>query len=166
MLSKLIYIATHFFFLIKYIVSSSNITIKINQTGVQSILFNDFTRNKSEGKYPTRVYLNGTIIPNVIYNISISSKGENIIILEWNETLDSINDMFNGCVNIIEVDLSQFDSSKVTRMSGMFQNCISLIKVNFSNFNASLIEGMGSLFYNCKSLTSVDLSNFSTPKLN
>ena len=166
MLSKLIYIATHFFFLIKYIVSSSNITIKINQIGVQSILFNDFTRNKSEGKYPTRVYLNGTIIPNVIYNISISSKGENIIILEWNETLDSINDMFNGCVNITEVDLSQFDSSKVTRMSGMFQNCISLIKVNFSNFNASLIEGMGSLFYNCKSLTSVDLSNFSTPKLN
>ena len=166
MTSKLIYIVFKFLFLIKFIISNSNITIKINQTGIQSILFNNFTRYDSGGKYPNKVYLNGTEISNVIYNIFLESEGEKIIILEWNETLDSINDMFHDCVNITEVDLSQFDSSKVRRMSGMFYNCTSLTKVNFSNFNTSLIEGMGSLFYNCKSLTSVDLSNFNTPKLN
>ena len=165
MTSKLIYIVFKFLFLIKFIISNSNITIKINQTGIQSILFNNLTRYYSGGKYPNKVYLKGTEISNVIYNISLESEGEKIIILEWNETLDSINDMFHGCVNITEVDLSQFDSSKVRRMSGMFCNCTSLTKVNFSNFNTSLIEGMGSLFYNCKSLTSVDLSNFNTPKL-
>ena len=130
MTSKLITLVFNFLFLIKFIFSNSNITIKINQTGIQSILFNNFTRYDSGGKYPNEVYLNGTKISNVIYNISIESEGENIIILEWNEILDSINDMFLDCVNITEVDLSQFDSSKVTRMSGMFYNCTSLTKVN------------------------------------
>ena len=165
MISKLIYIFTKFFFLIKFIEGNSNITIKINKGGIQSILYNNFISNDIGGKYPSKVYLNGEEISDVIYNISINSEGENIIILEWNETLDSINHMFTDCVNITEVDLSRFDSSNVRRMSGMFYNCISLTSVNFFNFDSSLIEGMGSLFYNCTSLISIDLSKFNTYNL-
>ena len=156
MTSKLIFILTNFFFLINLVNNKSTITIKIRQKGIQFILYNNFIRNESGGKYPSKVQLNGIVIPLAIYKISIESEGENFVKLEWNETLDSINDMFRDCVNITEVDLSQFDSSRVTRMSGMFYNCISLTSVNFSNFNSSLIVGMGSLFYNCTSLISVN----------
>ena len=165
MISKLVLMINYFFFLIKF-VSSSQITIKFNETGIHSILFNDFTREKSGGRYPNEIiYQNGTKISFSNYSIYINSQDETTIILFWEEELNSTNDMFHDCVNITEIDLSQFDSSKVTRMSSMFENCTSLMSINFGNFNSSIIVGMGSLFKNCISLKSLDLSKFDTKNL-
>ena len=165
MIPQLVLMINYFCFLIKF-VSSSQITIKFKETGIHSILFNDFTRENSGGRYPDEImYQNMSRISFTNYSININSQDETTIILVWIEELNSINDMFHDCVNITEIDLSLFDSSKVTRMSSMFENCISLMSINFGNFNSSIIVGMGSLFKNCISLKSLDLSKFDTQKV-
>ena len=67
--------------------------------------------------------------------------------------------------NIISIDLSHFDSSSVTDMTGMFYNCRSLISLNLSNFNTSSVTDMTGMFYNCRSLISLNLSSFDTSRV-
>ena len=45
-------------------------------------------------------------------------------------------------------------------MKGLFYNCTSLSSIDLSNFDTSLVTRMEGLFYNLTSLTSIDLSNF------
>ena len=45
--------------------------------------------------------------------------------------------MFEGCDKIMEVDLSKFDSSKVSTMDSIFKDCISLSYLNISNLITS-----------------------------
>ena len=42
----------------------------------------------------------------------------------------------------------------------MFQNCISLKELNLSNFNTSKTICMENMFENCSSLKNLDISNF------
>ena len=55
--------------------------------------------------------------------------------------------MFKGLTNIIEIDLSNLDTSKVTNMSYMFVVCSDLGKINFGNINTSLVNNMENLFH-------------------
>ena len=43
----------------------------------------------------------------------------------------SCNNMFYGCRNLTELDLSDFDTSKVTTMTNMFGGCEALQTLNF-----------------------------------
>ena len=70
--------------------------------------------------------------------------------------------MFQDCSQLISLDLSSFDASKVTGMSSMFFNCANLKYLNVDNFNTINLVNMNSMFYGCKSLTTLDLSNFTT----
>ena len=82
----------------------------------------------------------------------------------FNINTSSINDMgclFFGC-NITFIDISGFDTSKVTNMSYMFTNCKSLISLDLSNFNTSSVKTMEYMFDHCFSLLSLDLNNFDT----
>ena len=86
----------------------------------------------------------------------------NNVTLIFNQQLESNKYMFLGCDNIKEINLSEYDNSKVKVMWGMFRDCINLEKITFGNINTSLVEDMHSLFYNCTNLTSIDLSKFDT----
>ena len=77
-----------------------------------------------------------------------------------NDTLNNVSIMFNNCISLQEVDLSEFDTSKVTNMSGMFLNNKSLSKLDLSNFDTSKVTDMSSMFYDCKSLTNLNISSF------
>ena len=68
--------------------------------------------------------------------------------------------MFMNCTNIIEFDLSHFDTSLVTSMVRMFRGCSSLTSLDLSNFNTSLVEEMNGMFRACPSLSSLNLANF------
>ena len=68
-------------------------------------------------------------------------------------------------INILEIDLSNFDTSKVTDMKDMFNNMLSLTTLNLSNFNTSKVTDMKDMFNNMRSLTTLDLSNFDTSKV-
>ena len=70
--------------------------------------------------------------------------------------------MFENCLSLTTLDLSNFDTSNVTDMSYMFRGCTSLTSLNISNFNTSRVTDMCAIFSDCSSLTSLDLSNFDT----
>ena len=68
--------------------------------------------------------------------------------------------MFCQCSNLTGLDVSHFDTSKVTDMSYMFDNCLSLKSLDVSNFDTQKVNDMYYMFYNCLSLTSLNLSSF------
>ncbi len=67
--------------------------------------------------------------------------------------------------NILEIDLSSFDTSKVTNMRGMFYNLSNLTLLDLSNFDTSKVTNMSFMFRSVSNLTSLDLSNFDTSKV-
>jgi len=73
--------------------------------------------------------------------------------------------MFYYCTSLTTLDVSNFDTSKVTDMDAMFDDCSSLTTLDLSNFDTSNVTNMGYMFYNCSSLTTLDLSNFDFTKV-
>ena len=73
-------------------------------------------------------------------------------------------DMFRGCSSLASLDVSSFDTSKVTNMSGMFGNC-PIQTLELSSFETSQVTNASSMFSGCSSLKSLDLSGFATPKV-
>ena len=73
-----------------------------------------------------------------------------------------MNNMFAECSGLTELDLSGFDTAKVTDMSDMFGYCSGLTSLDLSSFDTSKVELMNSMFGRCSGLTSLDLSSFDT----
>ena len=86
----------------------------------------------------------------------------NIIILKFSSSLSSCASMFQGCNQITEIDLTNFDSSQVQNMDYMFDGCTSLKTIKFGNFQTSKLKIMEYVFQNCEQLESLDLSSFDT----
>ena len=76
--------------------------------------------------------------------------------------VSDISNMFEHCISLKTLDLSNFDSSKVSNMISTFLDCWSLISLNLNGFNTSSVIYFTQTFYNCSSLTSLDLSSFDT----
>ena len=66
--------------------------------------------------------------------------------------------------DILDIDLSNFDTSQVTDMSYMFFYMSNLTVLNLSNFNTSNVTNMSYVFYSM-TLTTLNLSNFDTSKV-
>ena len=77
----------------------------------------------------------------------------------------SMSSMLYGCSSLINIDLSNFNTGNVTDMNNMFYGCSSLKKLNLVSFNTSNLVFMNSIFYGCSSLINIDLSNFDTSKV-
>ena len=73
--------------------------------------------------------------------------------------------MFNGCSNLTTLNVSQFVTSKVTNMSGMFNGCSKLTSLDVSEFDTSNVTDMSNMFRGCSKLTSLDVSKFDTSKV-
>ena len=67
--------------------------------------------------------------------------------------------------NILEVDLSTFDTSKVTNMASMFNAMPKLTSLNLSNFDTSKVTNMSYMFSAIRNLITLNLSNFDTSKV-
>jgi surface protein len=72
--------------------------------------------------------------------------------------------MFNQCSSLESLDLSSFDTSKVTNMRAMFAGCSSLKFLDLTSFDTSNVNSMEEMFAGCSSLESLDLSSFNTSK--
>ena len=70
--------------------------------------------------------------------------------------------LFSGCSSLISIDVSNFDTSKVTNMNSMFSGCIKITSLNLNNFNTNLLIDIKYMFKRCLSLISLDLSSFNT----
>ena len=67
--------------------------------------------------------------------------------------------------NVLEIDLSNFDTSQVMNMSHMFHSMSNLTALNLSNFDTSQVTDMNNMFDGMSILTSLNLSNFDTSKV-
>ena len=78
--------------------------------------------------------------------------------------LQRVNDMFCGCGNVTEIDLSGLITSGVTHMSSMFKDCEKLETITgISNWDVKAVTSTSRMFYNCSGLTNkFDLSSFET----
>ena len=135
----------------------NEITIKIKGNGTQRILSPDFIDK------PNEIFVNG--IPYTIdSNNSICDleNEENNITMKWNYNLKNCQEMFSDLDNLIDIDLTYFDSSEVTSMAFMFYGCINLKSFNAEEIITSSVNDLGGMFYNCLSLTSLDLTSFDT----
>ena len=76
---------------------------------------------------------------------------------------DSVR-IFSYFTQLTRLDLSHFDTSKVTDMGAMFAYCGKLTSLDVTRFNTSNVTSMESMFANCHA-TSLDLSHFDTSKV-
>ncbi len=78
---------------------------------------------------------------------------------------DNVKDMtrmFYNCNNLTEIDLSSFETDNVTSMYSMFDQCYNLTDINVSSFNTSNVEDLSRMFSGCKKIKTLDLSKFDT----
>jgi surface protein len=69
--------------------------------------------------------------------------------------------MFCLCLELEELDLSNFNASKVTNMGAMFYVCEKLKRIKgIENFNTLEVTDMQMMFDMCRQLEELDLSNF------
>ena len=61
---------------------------------------------------------------------------------------------------LAELNISNFNTSKVTDMSFLFDSCYSLKKFHIINFDTSKVKEMNRIFFDCKELIDVNLSKF------
>lgn len=59
---------------------------------------------------------------------------------------------FNYCESLNSVNLSKFDTSKVTSMNYMFYNCRKLTSLNIASFDTQQCKSFNYIFENCNSL--------------
>ena len=111
--------------------------------------------------YPDNIYINGKKEEMVNYSYYFNQT-DNYVELIWNNSITNCENMFRGCSSITEINLLNFDTSKVKNMNSMFYNCLSLTSLNVSNFNTLKVMNMNEMFAYCNKLTFLDLSNFNT----
>ena len=78
---------------------------------------------------------------------------------------EDMNSMFRDMSSLTSLNLSSFDTSKVTNMSLMFDGVSSLTTLDLSSFDTSKVTNMSSMFYGVSNLTTLNLSNFDTSKV-
>ena len=119
----------------KYILFSelNQIILKIKGNGNISII------NSNYNFKPSSYYLNEDSNPKTFTNSSIELINiENEVKLIFSNFINTCNSMFKGCSQIIEIDLSNFDSSNVKSINYIFYECTSLksIKLVISKHQA------------------------------
>ena len=137
-------------------VYQSEIKLVIKGKGESFFLYKVFTPTPSE------VIINGETKDPPANNKYNFDQDINYVTIKFNNVIESCQYMFNGLANVIEIDLSNFDASKVKDMYSMFLECLNLERINFGNIDTSSVNNMERLFGDCISLTSIDVSKFDT----
>ena len=138
--------------------SYSEIHLIIRGSGNQEVIFNGFSQ------MPSKIYINGEEETTITKIYGLQGETSNIT-LRFDNQLESCENMFKQLRTIEEIDLSDFDASKVTSMKSIFHECSSLKKINFGNVDTSSVKDMELTFFGCSSLTSIDISNLNTSSL-
>lgn len=82
------------------------------------------------------------------------------------EKVTDMQTMFEGSMNLRTINLPKgFIGSNVTDLNGMFRGCASLTELDLSGSNAEKVKNMGNMFYGCVALSNLNLSGFKTGSL-
>ena len=158
--AKINYEFLYLLILIFPIISPNLITLTFKGTGKEI----PFMNQMEERFCPDEIIIDG-----ILKDYSTCKyKFENKIVtikMKFEKKINNFYRMFAKITNIIEVDLSQFDTSLVNNMANMFENCTSLIFANLSNLNLSSVKRMEYMFINCISLKSLDFTNIKISRI-
>ena len=117
---------------------------------------------------PEKVYLN-TDSSKMFYSKYDEQKIKNILDLDLSNfntsNVTNMGIMFHGMSSLTSLKLSNFDTSKVTNMQWMFFGMRSLTTLNLSSFNTSKVTDMSYMFATTLNLTTLNLSNFNTSQV-
>ena len=82
------------------------------------------------------------------------------------EKVTTMAQMFYGCTKLHNLNILSFNTENVSYMNGMFEGCSGLETLDLSHFNTRYVrkDGMNYMFNGCSSLSSLDVSNFTTDK--
>ena len=139
----------------KYIVGTYN-----SQKGIPLKLFNpsslglnnqgysieDISTNNTRRLKQVAVY-DGVLIPEETGKIQIK--------ISFNTPLTSLDFMFEGCADLVKVNLTNLNSPSITSMIYTFTDCISLETVDLTSFPSAHIKKMDFLFSGCINLVSI-----------
>ena len=82
---------------------------------------NSFFLNNTFYSTPSEVIINGKTIDPPTNNMYNFEEDINSVTIKFNNQIESCENMFSGLANVIEIDLSNFDASKVKNMHSMFR---------------------------------------------
>ena len=117
---------------------------------------------QKEGIYNIKIIIN-IPIKDCSHMFSDCNKLSNIDLSSFNtEKVTNMSYMFSGCSKLNKIDLSSFDTKNVTNMSFMFKGCSNLKNLNLSNLNTKNVNYMIGMFCDCSDLTDLDLTSFDT----
>ena len=91
-----------------------------------------------------------------------SNEGIYDIKMIFNKKLCSCAGLFCDCKNIIQIDLSQFNSTNILSYNSMFYNCENIKEINLGKLDFSMVTDFDFMFYNCKNLVDLDVTSFNT----
>ena len=117
---------------IESIYFSSEIKLVIKGTGEKNILYNSFNHIPSEVKIEGKT--------ETCKKICTFKKETNNVVLYYSNSINTCENMFYLLKDIIEIDFSGFDFSKVKSTKNMFYNCTQLKKINFGIKNINKIS--------------------------
>ena len=122
----------------------------------------DFLKELNE--LNTKVFINNQEIK---YNKNFIPKKDGIydIKIIFSIKMKDCSFMFSNCGNILSIDLSNFDSSCVTRLDHMFYECYLLENLNFDHFYTAKVIDMSYMFLKCTKLENLDISSFDVSKV-
>ena len=137
----------------KFIPSPPNEIIAIydNWSTGNNILSNSFDVTQIDKMYMNGVEITPTYNPDYL---------NNPVKYVMKNTFNNCNKMFQSCNSLTSLDVSSFDTAKVTNMGYMFNNCTSLVSLDLSSFDTANVTDMSNMFSGCESLTSLDVSSF------
>ena len=117
---------------------------------------------------PEKVYLNRDS-SKMFYSEPYVQKIRNVLEIDLSNfdtsKVTNMSNMFLGMSNLTTLDLSNFNTSQVTNMSSMFGFMSNLTSLNLSNFDTSQVTNMAGMFFNILLLTTLDFSSFNTSKV-
>jgi surface protein len=75
---------------------------------------------------------------------------------------DDVSGMFAGYKNCTDIDLSNVDTSRATKMSEMFRGCRAVKDINLTSWDTKKVTSMYMMFYDCAVLENLDVSSLNT----
>ena len=78
----------------------------------------------------------------------------------------ALDNMFDGCTNLVSVNTQDWDVSNVWSMDCMFRNCSSLVSLDLGNWTPYISGWTQNMFAGCTSLQTLDMRKFCIDYLN